>query len=113
MVIWLALQSNKRYSLKIDFTKYHGAGNDFVMINNLTGWLATELMTPEVVARLCRRHFGIGADGLIILAKNPEAEFEMIYYNSDGHPSSMCGQDASPERPDAYPPFLYAYHQKP
>ena len=47
--------------------------------------------TPELVAQLCHRHFGIGADGLIILMPHDAYDFEMVYYNSDGHRATMCG----------------------
>ncbi len=81
---------NKRF-MKLDFYKYHGAGNDFIMIDN------RQLLFPKndtnLVLKLCHRRFGIGADGLILL-ENSEVEgedFVMVYYNSDGNPSSMCG----------------------
>ena len=80
-------------SMQIEFTKMHGAGNDFVMIENLDG--AIEL-SSEQVARLCDRRFGIGADGLILL--NPPAaegiDATMIYYNADGGRVDMCGNGA-------------------
>ncbi len=79
--------------MRIEFTKMHGAGNDFVMIENLDG--AIEL-SSEQVARLCDRRFGIGADGLILL--NPPAaegiDATMIYYNADGGRVDMCGNGA-------------------
>jgi len=79
--------------MEIDFTKMHGAGNDFVMIENLDG--AIEL-SSEQVAALCDRRFGIGADGLILL--NPSSQegtdATMIYYNADGGRVDMCGNGA-------------------
>lgn len=72
----------------LEFEKYHGAGNDFIIIDlnkcNIE-------FTNEQVAFLCNRHFGIGADGLMLLKKHPNYDFEMIYYNSDGKPATMCG----------------------
>ncbi len=75
----------------IDFRKYQGAGNDFVIIDGFReDYLDLDLSTAQV-RTLCHRQFGIGADGLIILRAHPECDFEMVYYNSDGRLSSMCG----------------------
>lgn len=73
--------------MEITFYKYHGTGNDFVVIDN------RDLSFPKnakTINQLCKRHFGIGADGLILLEKN-EKGYYMDYYNADGMPSSMCG----------------------
>jgi diaminopimelate epimerase len=75
-------------SMEQDFYKYHGAGNDFILIDNRDGRFHPE---PEKVARLCDRHFGIGADGLILLNRAAGYDFGMAYYNSDGRESTMCG----------------------
>ncbi|MBC2605404.1 diaminopimelate epimerase [Pelagicoccus albus] len=79
--------------MEINFTKMHGAGNDFVMIENLDGKIE---LASEQVAQLCDRRFGIGADGLILL--NPgdgeKTEATMVYYNSDGGRVDMCGNGA-------------------
>jgi diaminopimelate epimerase len=72
----------------IPFYKYQGAGNDFILINNINQML---LLTKEQIENLCNRHYGIGADGLILLAPHTTAPFEMIYYNADGGLGSMCG----------------------
>ena len=72
----------------IIFDKYHGAGNDFVMLDMTK--TPYELDTATV-ARLCDRRFGIGGDGLIALCKSAVGDFKMRYYNSDGREASFCG----------------------
>lgn len=76
---------------RIDFTKYQGAGNDFIMINGISQSIDLNHFTTERISQLCHRNFGIGADGLIIMIKHKDHDFEMVYYNSDGNLSSMCG----------------------
>ncbi len=85
----------------INFTKGHGTGNDFVLVLDLDGHLQ---LTPKQIAKICDRHFGIGADGFIrvvrtehspevahLLKDAPEAEWFMDYYNADGSSAEMCG----------------------
>lgn len=75
----------------VNFYKYEGAGNDFIMINNLDNKLK---LTPNYIKSLCDRHFGIGADGLILLEESDKADCFMNYYNSDGSIAEMCGNGA-------------------
>ena len=70
------------------FSKYHGTGNDFVMIEDLGDRLQLE---PAAIAALCDRRRGIGADGLIRIAPTQDADFFMDYYNAEGEPAEMCG----------------------
>jgi len=74
--------------MKLPFEKYHGSGNDFILIDNRSHNVR---FSAEQIAFLCHRHFGIGADGLILIQKKTHFDFEMIYYNADGKLGSMCG----------------------
>lgn len=75
--------------MKIQFYKYQGTGNDFIILDN-RNWSYTSL-TPQQVNQLCDRRFGIGADGLMLLNNREGFDFEMKYYNANGHLGSMCG----------------------
>jgi diaminopimelate epimerase len=73
----------------IRFYKYHGTGNDFILVDNREGILKGD--ENSFFAAMCHRRLGIGADGVILLNPHPGYDFEMDYFNSDGHRSSMCG----------------------
>ena len=76
--------------MKIQFTKMHGCGNDYVYINGFTQHVPQE-QKAEFVRRISDRHFGIGSDGAIFINPAKEADFEMEMYNADGSRSEMCG----------------------
>jgi diaminopimelate epimerase len=75
--------------MNIKFSKYQGAGNDFVLIDHRESELKN--IDNKLVAQLCDRRFGIGADGLMLLTNHDNYDFEMVYYNADGKIGSMCG----------------------
>jgi diaminopimelate epimerase len=73
----------------VEFYKYHGTGNDFVLIDNRS--LFFDKKNNELISKLCSRHIGVGSDGLILLENDDLHDFKMIYFNSDGMETSMCG----------------------
>src|SRR5690606_11896957 len=74
--------------MEIRFSKYQGAGNDFILIDDRAGQIRPD---TDLFNRLCNRRFGIGADGLMLVRDHPEFDFEMHYFNADGREGSMCG----------------------
>jgi len=78
--------------MQLRFTKMNGAGNDFVMIDNRG---AETRLQPEQITRICDRHRGVGADGILLLEPGENgADFRMRYYNRDGGEAEMCGNGA-------------------
>ena len=75
--------------MAVHFYKYHGTGNDFILVDNTKGDFRGQ--SAERISKLCHRHFGIGADGLILFESSTQADFKMVYFNADGHVGSMCG----------------------
>jgi diaminopimelate epimerase len=73
------------------FLKMSGGGNDFVVLDNRSHWFPGG---GEPVVRLCRRALGVGADAVLLLEDDPNADVRMVYYNADGSEAPMCGNGA-------------------
>ncbi len=87
----------------IPFEKYEATGNDFIIFDFFDfQWF--DLKDSNTIQKMCDRHFGIGADGLIALERDPSSDFFMRYFNSDGRMSSFCGNGSRAS-------LLYMYHK--
>lgn len=75
--------------MQFTFYKYHGTGNDFILADNRNGFFPKD--DVALISHLCKRHTGIGADGLILLEEDIDSDFRMVYFNADGKEGSMCG----------------------
>ncbi len=73
------------------FDKYHGCGNDFIILDNSKGQFDESKLTEDIIRDLCNRRYGIGADGLMIIQPSIDTDFKMYYANADGKESTMCG----------------------
>ncbi len=76
--------------MNLNFYKYQGAGNDFILVDNRESQFNPD-QHPEIIKNLCDRRFGIGADGLMALQLKEGFDFEMLYYNANGSAGTMCG----------------------
>lgn len=72
-----------------EFYKYHGAGNDFILMDNRDG--SFDVKDADKIRAICHRRFGMGADGIILLEEEPGYDFRMVFINNDGSMGSMCG----------------------
>lgn len=83
------LNKNPNASAAITFYKYQGAGNDFILLDNRSS--RYDHLNEKSINNLCDRRFGVGADGLMLLQNCEGYDFEMLYFNADGKPGTMCG----------------------
>ena len=74
---------------KIEFYKMQGLGNDFVLMENFDQ--NSNLYESNFIRRICDRHFGIGADGVVLMEPSKNADLRMRFFNADGSKAGMCG----------------------
>ncbi len=77
--------------MEIEFVKMEGLGNDFIILDDRKGDIERHENYPELAKRLCSRHFGIGADGIILILESHDHDIKYRIYNSDGSQAQMCG----------------------
>jgi len=77
--------------MKVDFTKMHGTGNDFIIVSEWESERVPQAEKEGFVKRVCARHFGVGADGVIFIQPAKEADVDFVFYNPDGSRAEMCG----------------------
>lgn len=78
-------------NLRLDFVKYEGCGNDFIMVDELGGEQTTDELRSSLAVELCKRHTGVGADGLIFIEKASSADGSMRLFEPAGNEADMCG----------------------
>jgi len=76
---------------KVFFTKMHGVGNDFIVVDEFDQVLVSDRDKPAFVSKYAKRHFGVGADGVIFVQKSDKADAKFTFYNPDGSKAEMCG----------------------
>ncbi|SMC76680.1 diaminopimelate epimerase [Desulfocicer vacuolatum DSM 3385] len=77
--------------MDVNFSKMEGLGNDFIFMDDRTGAIKTHLNYPDIARRLCHRHFGIGADGIILILNSHTEDIRFRIFNADGSEAQMCG----------------------
>ncbi len=77
--------------MEIKFTKVEGLGNDFILLDDRTGQIEKCMPYPQLARKLCSRHFGIGADGILLMLSPSDLDMKFHIYNSDGSQAQMCG----------------------
>ena len=77
--------------MELEFTKMEGLGNDFVIIDDRETAIESIISYPDLAVKLCDRHFGVGADGIILILPSRDHDFTFRIFNSDGSSAQMCG----------------------